>query len=539
LPLDDEKNMELSGELARNLLNAAPDPTVIVDGDGVIVFANARLEEIFGHEAAQLINQPIEMLLPERFRTEHARYRDRFFKNPKPRPMGAGLELYGLHRNGQEIPVEISLSPLQTPSGLLVSSAIRDISDRKAIENALVAARNEADSANRAKSAFLAAASHDLRQPMQTLSLLNTALSRAAEPGSRSADIAVAAAVALSSMAELLNALLDISKLEAGAVKPDVEDCSVQRIFERLQTQFAAQAEAKGLKLLVDDCDDVVHTDPTLLEQIVQNLLANAIRYTKRGKIRLRCLHENAFVRIDVLDTGIGIPGHELQSIFEEFYQAPREKGERREGLGLGLSIVRRVADLLDIRLEVQSTPGRGSRFSLDVPRGVLPSAAEPPVSAQALLGHGRDGLTVLVIDDDYAVADATALLLEVEGYRPYVAASLNDARARIGELLKAPDLIICDYQLGSSPNGVETIRVLRSLSKRPIPALLVTGDTSSAALKVGGQLEDCGILSKPIDGAKLLALLNALGHRAEHPAVDDVAPWVGNSPEASSRNPD
>jgi CheY-like chemotaxis protein len=238
--------------------------------------------------------------------------------------------------------------------------------------------------------------------------------------------------------------------------------------------------------------------------------VANAIRYTKAGLVQLRCVHSHAYVQIDVVDTGVGIPNGDLQLIFEEFYQAPLEAGARREGLGLGLSIVRRVAELLDVRLEVESTPGRGSRFRLNVPRGsrLSPAATQPALEPS----HDRNAVerVVLVVDDDAAVAAATAMLLEVEGYQPLVAASLDDALCRLTEATCIPNVIICDYQLGSGPSGVETIRKIREMCGRRIRSFLVTGDTSSSALNLGSQIEDCTILSKPMDATKLLGLLEA-----------------------------
>ncbi|HLF12707.1 MAG TPA: PAS domain-containing sensor histidine kinase, partial [Gammaproteobacteria bacterium] len=289
-------------------LDAAPDAMVIVDSEGTIAFVNTQAEAMFAYSRAELIGQPVEVLLPERFRNHHPTHRTGYFLSPRPRPMGAGLELFALRKDGTEFPAEISLGPVQTEHGLFVSSAIRDITDRKTVESELIAARKEADTANRAKSAFLAAASHDLRQPLQTLTLLGGVLSRAVPSGSKAADAVAGQAQALQSMAELPNSLLDISKLEAGAVKPDIADCPVQVIFERLRGEFTALAAAKGLELIVEDCDDVVHTDPTLLGQIIRNLVANAIRYTGDGWVRLRSLGLAAAVRIEVLDSGVGIP---------------------------------------------------------------------------------------------------------------------------------------------------------------------------------------------------------------------------------------
>jgi CheY-like chemotaxis protein/anti-sigma regulatory factor (Ser/Thr protein kinase) len=374
----------------------------------------------------------------------------------------------------------------------------------------MIDARDEADRANRAKSAFLAAASHDLRQPLQTLTLLNAAFSRIADSGSKLSDIARGQAQALSAMSELLNSLLDISKLEAGAIAPDIEDCLVKNVFERLQAQFSTLAEAKGLQLLVDECDDVVRTDPTLLEQIVQNLIANAIRYTKQGLVQLRCLHHSTCVQIEVVDTGIGIPANELILIFDEFYQAPRQPGQGKEGLGLGLSIVRRLADLLALNLEVDSTPGSGSRFTLNVPRGTRTENSTTTVHAKRRVAHTSKRI-VLVVDDDDAVANATAMLLETDGYRPLVARDLETAQSRLAEMDGALDLIICDFHLSPGPTGVETIGKLREMGRRAIPAVLVTGDTSTDIADMADRLEKCRVLSKPIDADELLAHLQEL----------------------------
>jgi protein-histidine pros-kinase len=276
--------VDISDELATQLLNAAPDPTVIVDQQGTIIYANARVTEVLGYSNQELIGQTVEMLLPERSRDAHPGHRESFFSRPNARAMGNALELHALRKDGTEIPVEISLSPVKTSNGTLVSSAIRDISAQKEIAQQLV-------EANRAKSRFLAAASHDLRQPIQTLNLLNRAAKKTATDATHQ-DIIEKQQKSLDSMSNLLNALLDISKLEAGIVKPDITDCKVQNIFETLNAAFEAQARNKGLELIIDKCHGVARSDSRLLTQILENLMSNAIRYTQEGFVRLRCVHD-------------------------------------------------------------------------------------------------------------------------------------------------------------------------------------------------------------------------------------------------------
>jgi two-component system, sensor histidine kinase len=279
--------------------------------------------------------------MPERFRARHVGHRAQYANNI--RPMGVGLELYGRRKNGTEFPAEISLSPIEDGDHVLVAAAIHDITDRKRVQAELVlarelaeCAREIADRANLGKSRFLATASHDLRQPFQTLSLLNGTLRRiVTEPD---ADALLQQEQAISAMSRLLNALLDISKLESGAIKPEPTDFTVAALFEELRSDFASLAANKGLELQIVPCTDCVHSEPSLVEQILRNLVSNAIKYTRQGWIQLRCLHEAALIRIEVLDTGVGIPANQLVHIYDEFYQVGVPTNTSRDGYGLGLS---------------------------------------------------------------------------------------------------------------------------------------------------------------------------------------------------------
>ncbi len=500
--------MHLSDQKIRALLDAAPDATVIADEHGVIVFVNAQTEALFGYSRDELLGKPVECLLPERLRDGHPNHRHTYNSAPRVRPMGSGLDLYARRRDGSEFPVEISLSPFQTDEGFLVSSSIRDITAHKVVLEQLNEARREAEKANRAKSAFLATASHDLRQPLQTLMLLNSVLEKTSSDPR--AVLAVATQhEALASMSELVNALLDISKLEAGAIKPDIKDCSVQPILRHLRASFEQLAQAKGLALLIDDSDAVVHTDSSLLEQVVQNLVANAIRYTRKGMVQLRCLVESAVVRIEVLDTGIGIPADQREAIFEEFYQLNRTAGQKQEGLGLGLAIVRRIAQLIGCRVEVESKPGFGSRFWVTVPRGTgVPEL--PQTGAFATLEHAPSAL-IMLIDDDPAVSSATQMLLELEGHEVIMSANTREALTMLGSRKRTPDLIVSDFHLGGDDTGIHAIGAIRQFTSRSIPAVLVTGDTSRRMVDAVELSGNCEILSKPVLPADFLEQVNHL----------------------------
>ena len=483
--------MDISNELARQLLDAASDPSIVIDPNGVVVYVNARVKDVFGYEPAELIDGHMEVLLPERFRAIHPDHRTRYFADPSPRPMGTGLELHALCKNGEEIPVEISLNPVTTEEGTLVFATFRDVSEQKALEGELI-------DANRAKSRFLAAASHDLRQPIQALNLLNRVARKAVTEQARHTIIEKQQR-SLDSIGSLLNALLDISKLEAGIVKPDITDCAVEEIFADLRAEFEEQARDRGLEFVVDQCCDVARSDPRLLTQILENLISNAIRYTREGLVRLRCLHEELFIRIEVLDTGLGISPDELDNIFEEFHQAG-SGASRPEGLGLGLSIVKRTAELLGCELEVRSTLGEGSVFSVTVPRGdeenVLASGADE-VSLPVVNG-GR----ILIVDDEPAVADATSMLLRLEGFDVLTAASESDAMKLVsGQDL---DLLITDYHLRGGATGVDVIRSVRDHIQSDLPVIIVSGDTSDRVIVA--DLEKTTFLTKPVNTDELLA---------------------------------
>ncbi len=370
--------------LARRVLDASPDAIVIIDTFGTMWFANHPVSALFGYTHDEIIGEDFYMLMPERFRAQIADHRGDVVSNVRVRPMGPELDLYGQRRDGTEFALEVNLSPIEGVGQTLVAATLRDVTERKRLEaelavalDAIEALRELAERANQGRKLFLEVANRDLRQELQTLIRLNDTLLR------HLTDPAAVLALsqqkqAIGHMSRLLTDLLDMGKLESGAIHPVQTDFEVAGVLEELCAEFASIAAAKGLRLEIEPCDGRVHGDAALVEQILRNLTANAIEYTCEGYVRLRCLRREGFVRIEVLDTGIGIPPDRLAHVFDEFHEADVPAGNAHAGHGLGLSVVQRLARLLRLELDVSSEVGRGSAFSILLPAGSGPGVAQP-----------------------------------------------------------------------------------------------------------------------------------------------------------------
>jgi PAS domain S-box-containing protein len=503
----------ITGELARSALDAAPDALIIADAGGIVRFANHQASVLFGYPHEELVGLPVERLMPARFRGGHVGYREAYLAFPRPRPMGAGVTLLARRRDGGEFPAEISLSPVGADPAL-VAAAIRDVTQRKQIEAELTAAREAAeearaaaDRANQAKSRFLATASHDLRQPLQTLALLTGALRRLVTR-SDAAEVLLQQEHAVGAMSRLLNTLLDISKLESGAVQPELSDFRAASVLEAMRREFGALAQSKGLELLLEPTEESIHSDPALVGQILENLVSNAVKYTKEGRVLVRTRREGTTVRIEVVDTGVGISAEHLAYIYDEFYQVGVPANSSRDGYGLGLSIVQRLVTLLNARLEATSEVGKGSVFALLLPLAASAVRDSEPRPAPDPPARAVDNARILLVEDDAGVRDATSMLLRVEGYRVTAVATLADALQTVDR--DVPDLLLTDYHLANGEFGTDVIAALRGRMQRGLKAILLTGDTSAGIKEMRADPE-LRILSKPVDAQELLRLLAAL----------------------------
>lgn len=366
--------------------------------------------------------------------------------------------------------------------------------------------RDAAERANIAKSKFLAAASHDLRQPLHSLTLFTSVLDeRITYPDVRKVVGNINASVR--ALEQLFNALLDISRLDAGVLQPTFRHFRLQDIHLNVANDFAPEAQSKGLKFICPPCTFIVYSDPVLLERILRNFISNAIRYTEQGGIRVECIPQGDSLRIDVLDTGIGIPASQQREIFNEFFQLGNPERDRTKGLGLGLAIVDRVAKLLGHAIEVESVPGQGSRFSVRVPlRDAGQVAVEDHLPTDSML-NDLNGLRVLVVDDEISIREGMQVLLEQWGCSVMLAGSEEEAVAVVRAAGVPPQALIADYRLRADHTGVQVIERLQNELALHIPALIISGDTAPERLR---EVRASGyqLLHKPVQPAMLRSFL-------------------------------
>ncbi|MCE3284313.1 MAG: putative histidine protein kinase [Steroidobacteraceae bacterium] len=355
----------------RALLEAAPDAIVITDSQGRIVLANSQTDSLFGYSREELIGQKVEVLLPDRLRGTHVAHREGYAAYPKFRAMGAGLELFARHRDGREFPVEVSLSPISTKEGMLTSAAIRDITERKAVQRRLEEQNLELARASEAKTNFLAGMSHELRTPLNAIiGFTGTLLMRLPGPLTDEQEKQLKTVQwAGHHLLALINDLLDLTRIESGETHVDLAPVDGSEAALEAGTQVRSQAEEKGLELELDlpETPVVIRSERRALTQVLMNLLANAVKYTETGRVRLRLRRVDDTVRFEVQDTGIGIRREDRQRLFKAFSRLERGN-EKRPGTGLGLYLSGRLAALLGGRIDVHSRVGVGSTFTLVLP---------------------------------------------------------------------------------------------------------------------------------------------------------------------------
>lgn len=503
-------------EITEHLLRSAPDAMIVIDDDGQIRFANETVTELFGHSPESLIGKRIDVLVPSRLRASHAQHVVNFTRAPNNREMGARIaDLFALRADGSEFPAGIRLAPFRIGGKLFIAAAIRDTTERRLINEELVAARKEAERANRAKSRFLATASHDLRQPMQTIRLLNAAmLTVVPQPEVR--ELLQHQGQAIEGMTRLLNALLDISRLESGAIEPTISAVSLAEIFSELRAEFHSVARARDIDFTVDAPLAAISTDRVLFGQLLQNLIGNALKYTDRGFVSLRCYREEDALVVAVEDSGIGIPSDKLDRIFDEYYQVDTH-GAKRVGVGLGLAIVKEVARLLGFSVRILSSVGSGTKAQVAIPERYLITAAAPSSAdtAPSLRPPLRKSRLFLVEDND-GVRAATEIFLKFEGYETQSASSVADAE-RLFAGLRPGDIVIADYHLDSRNTGLDMLLQLRDRVGREVPAIILSGDLPSVLRSIKSPVVNCRFLSKPVDAAELIDAIAELSAVSEH----------------------
>lgn len=390
--------------------------------------------------------------------------------------------------------------------GMLMSS-LRLRLEKEALIEELTRSKEAAELANQAKSRFLAAASHDLRQPLHAQTLFIAELKHSiTEPVARVVLENLEASV--ESMGSLFSSLLEISRLDAGTIQRDLQEVPLSYLCQRLQAEFAGVAANRGLILRISECPHMVKSDPVLLICILRNLLDNALRHTESGTVMLCCRRSGGNIRIEIRDSGLGIHSDNHKAVFQEFFQLNNRERDRRKGLGLGLAIVARLGKLLDHDIGIRSAPGKGSVFSVTLPVSPLETALDKAQRLKLEEVPDISGVRALVIDNESSIVDGMRGLLGTWGCEVMSAPDLSSACDQLSKHPFSPDVILSDYRLPGSNTGIDTIAGLRQHLARPVPGILVTGDTAAEVLREA-DAHDISVIHKPVMPEELRFLIS------------------------------
>jgi len=524
---EQERILRVSESRFRALLESAPDGIVIADRDGRIRIVNRQAELLFGYEREELLGRDIEILLPDSARRRHVEHREQYVAAPAVRPMGRGLALSGRRKDGIEFPAEISLSPLQTDDGLLITAVVRDVSERRRAEAQQLelvraqAARAEAEAANRTKDQFLATLSHELRTPLNAVygwvgmlragSLDEAGVARALEVIERSARVQV----------QMIDALLDTSRIIAGKMQLDVRLVDPRTVIEAALDVVEPAAAAKQIRVqpVLDPRAGPIMGDAERLQQVVWNLLSNSVKFTpKGGRVQVHLRRINSHIEIEVADTGEGIEAALLPFIFDRFRQGI---GERRGGLGIGLSLVRHLVELHGGEVRAHSEgPGRGAIFVVKLPVTITKSPEttdrHPAVSLgrPAATSGTLQGLHVLAVEDDADSLELLGTVLAAQGARVTTAVSATEAMEAL--VRETPDIILSDIEMPGG-DGYSLVRDIRGAQSawRSVPIVAVTAysrvEDRIRLLSSGFNMH----LPKPVDPSELAAVITSLTRRS------------------------
>ncbi|MDP1767402.1 MAG: response regulator [Nitrospirota bacterium] len=547
-----EEDKILLANSQNQIVESAPNGMLIVNQSGTLLLVNAQIEQLFGYRREELLGQPVEQLIPNRFRSQHPHLRTTFFQNPTTRVMGAGRDLFGLHKDGTEFPVELGLNPIETSNGTQVLASIVNITERKRTEATLqqaaiemehrnlelAKAHTRAIEATQAKSEFLASMSHEIRTPMNAIIgmadlLQETTLTTEQQEYVRRFSRAA------TSLTDLINDILDLTKIETGHLEMESVPFNLADLVDKTAELMSVRANAKALELVAfvhPDVPPYVMGDPTRLRQVLVNLVGNAIKFTERGEIIMRIDpigNEAGFttLRVSVSDTGIGIPADKIQTIFDSFTQVDSSTTRKYGGTGLGLNISKRIVELMGSHIEVISMEGHGSTLSFVLRMATVPGLAT--MSEQPVLV--LQGCRMLIVDDNETnrmivrefLTRMGVILSEAQDGLTALAV-LDDARRR-GEPFQ---LAVLDFHMPGM-NGLELAQAIRSRPEfTTLPLVMHASDMRGNSALRARAVGIASYVHKPISRARLLtSLAEALNPAAKVGAPPAPEPTAQPSP--------